>query len=385
LKRYKKQVKLNIFFIIIVLYIVLAFTWLTFSLIDFTNREYKLKNQILKAGREACMLKVIEKAKSGGFNSKNAVNYNLRQIELDIDTIALNKYLAAEYFGSFQAKYSKILDKNVISIEVSSVQKEELRTERKNNTRFYIIEALVLTILVGAGIYGVYYGVSFLYDLNKQQNNFLLSVTHEFKTPLAAIKLMLQTIVVRNLDKEKAMGLLNNAIENTDRLNELTENMLTAMQIENNRYNYSYEWFSLSDMMNDIAEHFKINGEIISEIQEGIEMGGDPFILKITVNNLVENAFKYANGSAVTLKLYVLKNLNVIEVCDQGPGIPNKHKKRVFKKFYRIEDEETRNTKGTGLGLYIAKQAISKHDGNIVILDNSPHGTIFRITLPVKK
>lgn len=367
------------------LYIVLAFTWLTFSLIDFTNREYKLKNQILKAGREACMLKVIEKAKSGGFNSKNAVNYNLRQIELDIDTIALNKYLAAEYFGSFQAKYSKILDKNVISIEVSSVQKEELRTERKNNTRFYIIEALVLTILVGAGIYGVYYGVSFLYDLNKQQNNFLLSVTHEFKTPLAAIKLMLQTIVVRNLDKEKAMGLLNNAIENTDRLNELTENMLTAMQIENNRYNYSYEWFSLSDMMNDIAEHFKINGDIISEIQEGIEMGGDPFILKITVNNLVENAFKYANGSAVTLKLYVLKNHNVIEVCDQGPGISNKHKKRVFKKFYRIEDEETRNTKGTGLGLYIAKQAISKHDGDIVILDNSPHGTIFRITLPVKK
>lgn len=377
--------KLNIFFIIIVLYIVLAFTWLTFSLIDFTNREYKLKNQILKAGREACMLKVIEKGKSGGFNSAKAVSYNLRQIELEIDTNSLNRYLASEYFGSFEAKYSQIIGKNIISIEVSSIQKEELKTERKNNTRFYIIEALVLTILVGAGIYGVYYGVSFLYDLNKQQNNFLLSVTHEFKTPLASIKLMLQTIVVRNLDKEKAMGLINNALENTDRLNELTENMLTAMQIENNRYSYGYEWFSLSDMMKEIASHFSIKGEVIAEIEDKIEMGGDPFILKITVNNLVENAFKYANGSAVTLKLYSHKNNNVIEVCDQGPGIPNNHKKRVFRKFYRIEEEETRNTKGTGLGLFIAKQAISKHDGDIVILDNSPTGTIFRITLPIKK
>jgi two-component system phosphate regulon sensor histidine kinase PhoR len=364
---------------------VLAFTWLTFSLIDFTNREYKLKNQILKAGREACMLKVIEKAKAGGFNSEKAVGYNLRQIELDIDTNALNKYLLSEYFGSFEANYSQIIGKNVISIEVSTFQKEELKTERKNNTRFYIIEALVLTILVGAGIYGVYYGVSFLYDLNKQQNNFLLSVTHEFKTPLAAIKLMLQTIVVRNLDKEKAMDLINNAIENTDRLNELTENMLTAMQIENNRYSYSYEWFSLSQIMNEIADHFKLKGEIISQIEENIEMGGDPFILKITVNNLVENAFKYADGSPVTLKLYKHKNNNIVEVCDQGAGIPNYHKKRVFKKFYRIEEEETRNTKGTGLGLFIAKQAISKHDGDIVILDNSPHGTIFRITLPIKK
>lgn len=377
--------KLNIFFIIIVLYIVLAFTWLTFSLIDFTNREYKLKNQILKAGREACMLKVIEKAKAGGFNSEQAVSYNLRQIELDIDTNALNKYLLSEYFGSFEANYSQIIGKNVISIEVSTFQKEELKTEKKNNTRFYIIEALVLTILVGAGIYGVYYGVSFLYDLNKQQNNFLLSVTHEFKTPLAAIKLMLQTIVVRNLDKDKAMGLINNAIENTDRLNELTENMLTAMQIENNRYSYGYEWFSLSQVMKEIASHFTLKGEIIAEIEDNIEMGGDPFILKITVNNLVENAFKYADGSPVTLRLYKHKNNNIIEVCDQGAGIPNYHKKRVFKKFYRIEEEETRNTKGTGLGLFIAKQAISKHDGDIVILDNSPHGTIFRITLPIKK
>lgn len=377
--------RLNIFFLVIVVYIVLAFTWLTYSLIDFTNREYKLKNQILKAGKEACMLKVIEKAKSGGFKNENAKTYYLRQIELEIDTNLLNKYLITEYFGSFDAQYARLLNKDVINIDISQTQREELKQERKDNARFYIIESLVLTILVGAGIFGVYYGVKFLYDLNKQQNNFLLSVTHEFKTPLAAIKLMLQTIVSRNLDKEKSDKLLNNAIENTDRLNELTENMLTAMQIENNRYNYGNELFCLSDLMEEIATHFELKGEIRKQIEQEIFMTGDAFILKITVNNLVENAFKYAGDGPVELKLYQQEEYNVIEVGDFGPGIPKAHRKRVFRKFYRIEDEETRNTKGTGLGLFIAKQAVSSHGGTIQIIDNKPHGTLFRILLPVKK
>jgi signal transduction histidine kinase len=377
--------KLNLFFLLIVIYILLAFGWLTFSLIDFTNREYKLKNQILRAGREACMLKVIEKAKSGKFSGQEARVYYLRQIELEVDTTKLNQYLTEEYFRSFEAVYDSMLGKNVISIEVSSLQKRELEIEKNTNSRFYLIESIVLMILVGAGIFGVYYGVKFLYDLNKQQNNFLLSVTHEFKTPLASIKLILQTIIARDLDKEKAKGLLNNALENADRLNELTENMLTAMQIENDRYNYGSESFSLSEMLNEIADHFEIRGQVNAEIEPGVEFTGDPFILKITINNLVENAFKYSGDQPVDLKLYNTKNSILIEVADRGPGIPKQHRKRVFKKFYRVEDEEVRNTKGTGLGLFIASQAIKEHGGKIEIEDNIPKGTRFRIRLPHKK
>ncbi len=377
--------KLNLFFAFIVLYILLAFGWLTFSLIDFTNREYKLKNQILKAGREACMLKVIEKAKSGGFEGPDAETYYLRQIELKVDTTRLNQYLTEEYFRSFEARYSVLLEKKVISIDVSSLQKKELDTEKRTNARFFLIESVVLMILVGAGIFGVYFGVRFLYDLNKQQNNFLLSVTHEFKTPLASIKLILQTILSRNLDKEKSTQLLTNALENADRLNELTENMLTAMQIENNRYNYGNETFSLSQMLDDLALQFEIKGEIHADIEPDIEFVGDAFILKITINNLIENAFKYSGGRPVHVKLFTEKDEIIVEVADEGPGIPKQHRKKVFKKFYRVEEEDTRKTKGTGLGLFIASQAIKEHGGKIEIDDNEPIGTIFRIRLPFKK
>ena len=370
---------------LIVVYVISAFGWLTYSLIDFTDEEYRLKIKILEAGREATMLNVIEKAKSGDLNGPESRIYYLRQLELELDSSALNKFLKQEFFGSFVANYTFKDTAAFLGIDVSPIQLRQIKNERRNNSRLYIIQAFVLTLLVGAGVYGVYYSVRFMYNLNKQQNNFLLSVTHEFKTPIAAIKLMLQTIQSRNLDKDKAMTLIEKSIENANRLNELTENVLTAMQIENNKYRYGREHFSLSDLISNLVNENKLNGLIRAEIEAGIFFEGDPFILKITFGNLIENAFKYSNGEEIIVSLEKNETEIVVSVADFGPGIPEKFKYKVFRKFYRIEDEETRSTKGTGLGLYIAKQAVLKHKGNIEILSNVPKGSIFKVTFSLKK
>lgn len=363
-----------------------AFGWLTFSLVNFSNNEAHLKNQILKAGRQACILSVIENGKAGDLTGPKTDTYYLKQIELELDTNVLNTYVREAYYGSFVARYHVMGGRKYVSIEISNAKIEEIESDLANKIRLHVFQALLLTILVGAGVYGVYYSVSTLYNLNKQQTNFLLSVTHEFKTPIAAVKLMLQTILSRDLPREKQTELLNKAIQNSDRLNELTENMLTAMQIEKEKYNYDHEEFSMTDLMEKVQASYGLKGEVTADIQDDVFFRGDRFVLRITVNNLVENAIKYGNDGPIHLILKENKDWITIEVQDQGIGIPANLRRKVFKRFYRIQDEETRDTKGTGLGLYIVKQVVHKHGGKVLIDSNKPQGTIFRIKLPsIKK
>ena len=99
-------------------------------------------------------------------------------------------------------------------------------------------------------------------------------------------------------------------------------------------------------------------------------------------NNLLENAIKYADGRpTVEVRLFHDKKNVTMEFADNGTGIPDKEKKRIFEKFYRIGSEETRQTKGTGLGLFIVAQIVKAHRGRIQVLDNQPKGTVFRIVM----
>lgn len=379
------RMKLRLFFILIIIYVIAAFGWLTYSLVSFSINEAYMKNQILKAGRQACILGVIEQGKNEQLRGRNTSRWYLKQIELEIDTSTLNQYLHELYFGSFVANYTQVGNNNHLSIEISPSKMEEIDQDLNNKIRLHVFQAILLTILVGAGIYGVYYSVNTLYNLNKQQTNFLLSVTHEFKTPIASVKLMLQTIMNRDLPREKQLELLDKAIQNSDRLNELTENMLTAMQIEKEKYNYDHDEFSVTDLMNNVVASYIHKNEITADLQDNVLFKGDRFVLRISVNNLVENAIKYSDEKPVHLKLIQDKNWINIEVHDQGIGIPKRFRNKIFKRFYRIQDEETRDTKGTGLGLYIVQQVVKKHKGKVVIEDNKPAGTIFIIKLPVPK
>ncbi len=374
--------KLRLFFLLIIAYVIAAFGWLTYSLVNFSNKEYRLQNQVLNAGRQACVLRLLELGKSGDFKSDDEQTVLLQQVEMRVDTNRVHKYLRSYNYSSYLADFVTIGEKMLLEVMVSPSKRLDLSIDLKKRTRLYLFQSILLTMLVGFGIYGVYYSVSAIYNLNKQQNNFLLSVTHEFKTPIAAMKLMLQTIRSRDLPLEKRNELLDKAIINSDRLNELTENMLTAMQIENDRYQYAVEEFSISDMMNKLFEHYRTRNEMTSDIEQGLDFVGDRFVLRISINNLVENAIKYSENQPVHVSLKSENDKFILKVEDQGIGIPTSEKKKIFRRFYRIQDEETRETKGTGLGLFIVKQTIRKHGGFVKIDDNSPKGTIVTVELP---
>jgi len=247
-------------------------------------------------------------------------------------------------------------------------------------------EGSVFLFLLCIGAYFLHKAIKKEDKLREQQQNFLLSVTHELKSPLAAIKLSLQTIVKRDLDKARQTSLLNNSLKDIERLDDLVENMLLATKIENRSYSFPKEEFDLSDMVSKITDRLQIHScgceQIITpSIQPGVKVVGDQFTLSSVVTNLVENAVKYSGPCAeVGVELTNKDGHPFLRVTDKGPGIPDDEKMLIFDKFYRVGDENVRKSKGTGLGLFIVKEVLQHHDADISVKDNVPQGAIFEIT-----
>jgi signal transduction histidine kinase len=245
-------------------------------------------------------------------------------------------------------------------------------------------EGSVFLIILLVGIYFFQRTIKKESEVHQQQQNFLLSVTHELKSPLAAIKLVLQTLVKRDLTKDKRDQLIGNSIEDVGRLDDLVENMLLATRIENNSYSYPKELFDFSELVKSIFDRAIITSENTRNFQQQIEQNisimGDRFALGSLINNILENAIKYSpNAALVQVQLYQQSNKIFFIVADQGVGIADSERQKIFQKFYRSGNELTRQNKGTGLGLFIVAQVAKNHQAKVVVSNNQPKGTIFEI------
>lgn len=220
----------------------------------------------------------------------------------------------------------------------------------------------------------------------KQQQNFLLAVTHELKSPLASVKLYIQTILKRDLDREQQKVFLGNSLKDIERLDDLVENVLLTTKLENRSFNFPKENFNFTELIDNVVDRLQKNAcssQVIKpDLDPDIVIYADKFAITNVVNNLIENAIKYSPPCAtVQVQLKQLANKKLIfSVADHGIGIPEDEKKNIFNKFYRVGSEATRKTKGTGLGLYIVKTVLQKHNASIKVKDNTPSGSIFEVT-----
>ncbi|MCW3127001.1 MAG: integral rane sensor signal transduction histidine kinase [Bacteroidetes bacterium] len=223
-------------------------------------------------------------------------------------------------------------------------------------------------------------------ELAVQQRNFLHSITHELKSPLSSVKLSMQTLIKRTLEPEQKTKLINNALGDIVRLESLVDNILFAAKIERDTHGFADEEVSVSDIVLMVAEKFRENKKEIrinTHIQEEVYYTTDMVGFTSVVMNLIENAIKYsAKGSAVDIYLTDTDTSIALQVKDEGYGIPDEEKKKVFEKFYRIGNEDTRNTKGTGLGLFIVSRFVEIYKGRIDLLDNTPKGSVFSLSFP---
>lgn len=279
------------------------------------------------------------------------------------------------------------LKSEVVLLKSGSVE-ETLKAEKElhsvlNKKRFMIIgEGSVFLIILLFGIVRVRKTFQKETQLALQQSNFLLSVTHELKSPIASARLQLETLLIRDIDKAKQREILVNAISDTDRLNALVENILVAAQIDKSNFVLHRQTVNVSQYITQLLARPGIAGDhkLHSVIQPDIFMEIDNINFASIVLNLIDNACKYSSaGSKITVELKKTDRKIYLNVMDEGKGISDEEKKRVFEKFYRVGDEKTRTSKGTGLGLYIVNYLVQQHGGTIKILDNKPKGVIFVI------
>lgn len=262
-----------------------------------------------------------------------------------------------------------------------------LREKYQRQKQMIIGESLVFIVLLTLVSLQTIRSFDKEVTLANQQNNFLWSVTHELKTPLASIKLTLQTLSHRLTVDDKFRKLIHNALDDVGRLQSMVDNILYAARMDSSGFKLYTEPHNISDLLDHFLEkvrsmpdgHRVMKGSWYDHANALV----DKDALYSAFSNLVENALKYSSpNKQVIVSLQRYDHKLYIDVADEGIGIPDKEKKNVFRKFYRIGNEETRSHRGSGLGLYIAKKIIQMHHGDITIIDNVPQGSIFRIILP---
>lgn len=267
---------------------------------------------------------------------------------------------------------------------------QRLTDQFERQQRMILGEALLLVVSLAGGLYLLFRNLKKEISAAEQQRNFLLSITHELKSPLAGIRLILETFQRRReLKPEIQHKLSTNALAETDRLTALVNDLLLSAKLEN-VYQLNREPIDFGQLVQDAADRvvMKYRGANVHvDIEPDIPtIFGDMPGLTSVVVNLLENAAKYSQPDPVIHTALARGGDSEIvwTVQDNGVGIPDREKRRVWTKFYRVGNEDTRSTKGTGLGLFIVRQIVEKHGGQIELKDNQPRGTVFRVYLPVK-
>lgn len=272
------------------------------------------------------------------------------------------------------------------STNFNTILKDIKELESKKIKRVYMIvgEGTVFMLILLFGIIKVRRSIKKEADLNEQQKNFILSVSHELKTPIAASKLQIQTLLKHELNRDKQIELLTNALVETERLNKLVENVLTVNQLSNKNISMHIEKFNCSELLNVIVlryfSNLVSNKSLKLSSEENIFINADKDLIQSVIINLIENAVKYSFEEVnVVLNFKKENNKAILEISDTGIGISDTEKDKIFEKFYRSGNEDTRKTKGTGIGLFLVKSICDLHQASISVLPNKPKGSVFKI------
>lgn len=245
-------------------------------------------------------------------------------------------------------------------------------------------EAVVFGLTLVMGIYFI--NRAYVRELAgaEKQKNFLLSITHELKSPLASINLILSTFIKRDLPSATIKELSQDGIKEATRLEELFNKILISTRL-GQAYPFNFEECDLSNLASSTAyrwEKLHQDVQLKMTVEADIVRDVDQESMVSVIKNLLENAYKY---SPVTkeISLALSTKGDKIELCiaDRGAGIPKEEWSKVFDQFYRVGSEDTRKSKGTGLGLYIVKQIVQAHKGKIQIANNEGGGTKVVVTL----
>jgi signal transduction histidine kinase len=260
---------------------------------------------------------------------------------------------------------------------------EKINDDRRRLATAYKSEGLVFILVILAGAVFLRSAVMRQIRIQRQQQNFMMAITHELKTPISIARLNIETLQKYSLDDSKKEKILKSSLQEINRLNTLTGNILVSAQLEGGSYLFNNEEINFSRMTSDSCQDFENRFPTRpwnKALEPDLYTLGDPLLIQILVNNLIDNAVKYSPPHApVTIYLKKDGDQGILEIKDEGVGIPKKEQKRIFQKFYRVGNEDTRTTQGTGLGLYLCRKIAQDHKMRLEVSDNQPKGVIFTV------
>lgn len=242
-------------------------------------------------------------------------------------------------------------------------------------------EGLVFLVILGTGVFYIIRGLRRELRIAKLQGNFLLAVSHELRSPIAAMKLYMQTLQKRDLDEEHKEKILADILVNTERLSDLTDNIMTALRIEDESLDLQLEEHDLVPITVKLLD---VQKRTIGEIHEIKTTMPSEAFAKVDIDayksiliNLFENAVKYTpEGGTIHVNLGS-DNETKLVIQDSGAGIDPKEHDQIFRRFYRAGNEETRSTQGTGLGLYIVSSLCKAMGGRVELSSSLGNGSTF--------
>lgn len=372
--------KPRLIFIFLSTYIVAAFGWWVFE--HFRNSNFinnlEIENSKLKTEADEILCykasaDLSEEIRQDNFSDStqmhNYFNANYKTLEL----------VFVDSINPFKGYLIRPKEEAYIKL-TNQIKTANSKLSRKK--WMYATEGVVMMALLIWGILWVYKTFENSLSLNQQQNNFLLAVTHELKTPIASVKLYLETLLKRDLDKEQQKTILKNSINDTNRLRILVDNLLLSAQLETRHYEPLMTNVNLSELLNKIIDKYveprNLHNRVIKNIEHEVYINADEFAIESIVINLLSNAEKYSDQN-ITILLKSDNKHALLSISDLGKGIPDGDKQRLFDKFYRVGNEQTRKSKGTGLGLFIVKKLVGFHHATIEVKNNVPIGTNFEV------
>ncbi len=245
-------------------------------------------------------------------------------------------------------------------------------------------------------IFGLILNTTFLIReirLNEQHDAFINAVTHELKTPIASIRLYLETLKTRDVDEEERREFYNIMLADSDRLLLTVEQVLRAGRTRHRRRRIANSVINVDEMVRECLERTRLRyglNDTHLEYSEsldakGARVTGDPEELRAAFSNLLDNAVKYSDDEVrVSVSVAAIDEKRVaVRVVDKGIGIPSAQLKRIFKRFYRVPGRFMAHVKGTGLGLFIVHSVVRKHGGRVFAESGGlGHGSTFTIQLP---
>lgn len=278
-----------------------------------------------------------------------------------------------------------------ISTNVLTSDAEEL-IDNTLSTSFIVTAVSVLVIILLLFHHFRFVGYADLLsrqkEVNQTMSDFLSVATHELRAPMSIIKGYISNVTDGTMGEinDKIKSSLNTAVAQTERLNNLVQDLLNVSRIEQGKITMDIQKINIQETIQTLVSNYsdraKAKGlELVYDSQNAPAVMADAGRFQEIITNLIDNAFKYTPSGKVTISHRVENKMLVTSVVDTGPGMTADEQSRLFQRFYRVKNDNTKGIPGTGLGLWIVKQYAEKMGGRITVSSIVGVGTDFSVSL----